>query len=229
MWRLAKADFQYYWYIFLIPCILACLLFGFVGFVKGWPEPGVDLLGTRALLMTMVAVVFFYRILRSMLEKRDRYHVLLPLSGTRNALSRLLFVICLWICFVLLYWLSTLTVKPYSAEIIIFEMLSATGFVLAANALPYIHHDLVLCLRRNYQKILWMVTYITLVCLGVVFYLSFVVTSSSWKIFKFFLPLKNSMVPYTTSVLGASVFLAIGLAMTWLSVLVFKQRKTYTD
>lgn len=228
MWRLVKADFQYYWYIFLIPCILACILLGFVGFIKDWPEPGVDLLGTRSLLMTMAAVVFFYRILRSMLEKRDRYLMLLPLSGTSIALSRLMFMICLWACFVLLYWLSTLTVKPYSTEIIIFEALSATGFVLAANAFPYIHHDLLLCQPSNYLRILWMITYVTFVCLGMVFFLSFAVTEGSWKIFRIFLPLKNNIGSFTTSALGAGFSLVVGLGMTWLSVLVFNRRKTYT-
>jgi hypothetical protein len=229
MWRLVKADIQYYWYIFIIPCILVCILLGFVGFVKGWPEPGVDLVGTRSLLMTMAAVVFFYRVLRSMLEKRDRYQMLLPLSGTRAALSRLMFMICLWTCFVLLYWLSTLTVKPYSVEIIIWEMLSVTGFVLMANALPYIHHDLVLCLLRSYQKTLWMISYVSLVCSGIVLFLSLVVTESSWKLFRFFLPLKNSISPFTASVWGASILMAIGLSLTWMSVLVFKRRQTYTD
>ena len=163
-----------------------------------------------------------------MLEKRDRNHALLPLSNTKAALSRLMFMICLWVCFLLIYWLSAITVKPYSIEIISFEMLTATGFVLMANALPYIHHDLVLCLRKTYQKTLWMITYIICVSLGVVFFLSFVVTESSWKIFRFFLPLKNNINPFTASVSGASVFLILGLSMTWLSVRVFNRRKTYT-
>ena len=229
MWRLVKADFRYYWYFFLIPCTLACILLAFVGFVKDWPEPGVDLLGTRSLLLTMVAVVFFYRILRSILEKRDRYHMSLPLSGTKIALSRLMYIICLWTCFVLLYWLSTLTVKPYSVEIIIIEMLSVTGFVLMANALPYIYRDLSLNLQGNYQKTLWMIIYAICVCLGMMLFLSFAVTESSWRVFKFFLPLKNIVEPFSTSVLGASVFLVLGLGMTWLSVIVFKRRNAFVD
>lgn len=229
MWRLIKADFQYYWYIFLIPCTAACILLGFVGFVKEWPEPAVDLVGTRLLLMTIAAVVFFYRILRSMLEKRDRYHKLLPLSGTQAALSRLMFIICLWTCFVLFYWLSTLSVKPYYAEIIIIETLSVTGFVLMANALPYIYRDLSLNLQGNYQKTLWMIVYTLCVCLGMMLFLSFAVTESSWRVFKFFLPLKSIIEPFSTSVLGASVFMVLGLGMTWLSVIVFKRRNTYTD
>jgi hypothetical protein len=229
MWRLVKADCHYYWYIFLIPCTLAGILLGFVGVVKGWPEPEVDLRGTRTLLMMMAAVAFFYRILRSMTEKRDRYLILLPLSRTGAALSRLMFIISLWASFVVLYWLSTLTVKPYSIDIIIFEMLSVTGFVLMANALPYIHHDLVLYLRRNYQKALWMITYVTFVCLGTALFLSFSVTEGSWKIFHFLLPLKNNTDPITTSGLGASAILVLGLGMTWLSLFVFKRRQTYTD
>jgi len=229
MWRLVKADFQYNWYIFIIPCALAGILFVFVGFIKGWPDPDIDLVGTRSLLMTMAAVVFFYRILRTMLEKRDRYHALLPISGTRTALSRLMFMICLWAGFALLYWLSTLTVKPYSVEIIILEMLTASGFVLMANALPYIHRDLVLCLQRSYQRTLVMIVYSTSMCVGMVLFLAFFVTKSSWKIFRILLPLKISMNPFTTSLLGASIFLVLGLGMTWLSVLVFKRRKTFVD
>jgi len=227
MWRLVKADFQYYWYIFVIPCLLALSLFVFVGFFKGWPDPDVDLLGTRSLLMVMGTVVFFYRILREILEKRDRHHILLPLSGTKTALSRLMFMIFLWAGFVLLYWLSTSAVKPYTVEIIILEMLSVSGFILMANALPYIHRDLVLSLQRKYLRTLWLITYVSLMCLGVTLYFVFAVTRSSWTIFRIFLPIKDSLQPFTASVAGACVFLALGLGMTWVSVLVFNRRKAY--
>lgn len=229
MWRLVKADFQYNWYIFIIPCALAAILLGFVGIFKGWPDPDIDLMGTRSLLMTMAAVVFFYRILRTMLEKRDRYHALLPLSGTRIALSRLMFMICLWAGFTLLYWLSTLTVKPYSVEIIILEMLTTSGFVLMANALPYIHRDLFLCLQRSYQKTLWMIVYSTSMCVGMVLFLAFFVTKSSWRIFRVLLPLNEFITPFSTSILGAGFFLFLGLGMTWLSVFLFKQRRTFVE
>ena len=229
MWRLVKADFRYNWHIFIFPSAMAFALLVFIGLILGWPKPEEDLAGTRSLLMALTAFVFFVRILRMMGEKRDRYHAMLPLSGKTIAFSRLLSVIFLWAGFVLLYWISTIIVKPYQSEIIIFEMLTVSGFVLMANAFPYMHRDISVFHHNVYLKTLLMIVYTAFMCMGTVLFLTLTVTESSWRIMRVLLPLKNYIFPLSTSFLGASLFLILGLGMTWLSIFLFKQRKAFVE
>jgi hypothetical protein len=229
MWRLVKADIRYNWHIFIISIALAVVLLIVIGVILGWPNLDQDLPGTRSLLMAIVTFAFFVRILSVMGEKRDRYHVLLPLSGTAIALSRPMSIICLWAGFVLLYWLITSTVRPFQKEIIVFEMVAVSGFVLTANALPYIQRDVSTRLHNNFQRALWMIVGTACVGVGVVLFFTLNVTQSSWQIMRVFLPLKNQISPYLGSFLGAGLFLFVGLVLTWASVHLFKKRKAFVE
>jgi len=229
MWRLVKADIQYNWPIFFIAGALALILLIVIGIIMEWPDQDQDLPGTRLLLMAIAAFAFFVRILRMMGEKRDRYHTLLPLSGTAIALSRLVSVICLWAACVLLYWLTTLPIRPYPKEVIVFEMLAASGFVLMANALPYIQSDISTHLRNSFQRALWMIVRTIAVGAGMVLFFTLNVTQTSWRILRVFLPLKSQISPYLGSLLGSGLFLLAGIVLTWLSVHFFKKRKAFVE
>jgi len=229
MWRLIKADIRYNWPIFFIASALTLALLIVLGLILGWPDQDQDLTGTRSLLMAIAAFAFFVRILRTMGEKRDRYHTLLPLSGTAIALSRLVSVICFWTACVLLYWLITLPIRPYPKEVIVYEMLAASGFVLMANALPYIQSDISTRLRNSFQRALWMIVRTTAVGAGLVLFFTLNVTQTSWRILRVFLPLKNQISPYLGSLLGSGLFLIAGIVATWLSVHVFKKRKAFVE
>ncbi|MBN1223578.1 MAG: hypothetical protein JXB23_10030, partial [Candidatus Aminicenantes bacterium] len=226
---LIKVDLFYFWYAFLIPCILALILLFYVGIWLKWPNSQMDLLGTRTLLMLLAGLAFYIRFFRRAIEKRDRYHSLLPLSQNRIAFSRVIFVICLWVVFVMLYWLSTAKLRPYHVGITVFEILAVSGFVLMANALPYIYRDVSASMVRSMDKVLWMIIMSVLNVVGIVFFLAIGATENSWKIFQLLLPLRNVVSKVAGTFPGALLFLLLGLGMTLLSVLCFKKKRSFVE
>ena len=228
MRRLLKAEFLYHKSLLIIPYLLVLVVI-LVNFSKGWERIEQNVPGTKTIMVSMIAVVYFVRLLNMIKEKRERFQMLLPLSITQIGFFRLIFTLVTWLSFLILFWIGTSTVKPYQYDLIFWDTLSVTGFVIIANAFPFIYRDLTNIFSSNISRILLMVFYSIAMIVGIVIFNLFGINENSWKIFKPLLPLKENVVHIFYSWIGALIFLGLGFCLTGISLIIFKRRKTYID
>ena len=228
MWKIIKSDFKYHKFVFIVPYVF--VLAGLVAnVVQGWRQLELDFQGMRTVMAVATAFIMFFKIVTTIAEKRTRHNVLLPLKSWQIGLSRLLFAILIWATCLILYWLATLTAQLYLQGIIIWDTISLSGLVLIANALVFIFIDVNYTRINKIQKILLMLLYPFLMfCVFIAFFI-FGVSEQSWKITKFLLPYKADFSSFSATVIGALISLLIGIAATYVSIMVFKRRRMYLN
>ncbi|HEX9973566.1 MAG TPA: hypothetical protein VGD14_15955 [bacterium] len=229
MWKIIKADFRYQKFIFIIPyaVILAAII---ANVSQGWRQNEHDMQGVRTVMAAMTGILFLFNFFKIIQEKRYRFITLLPLSQRKIALPRILFTIFTWLSFLVMYWLGTAMIRPYRADILIWEMLSFTGFVLVANSAIFIFHDLLYTLTNTNQKAIVGFVFLISIVIGYILFFLFSVDEQSWNIFKnLLLPYKNDFSSFSSNYFGAVTSLLIGIMMTVLSVVVFNRRNTSTQ
>ena len=229
MWKIIKADFKYQKFGFIFP--YAIVLVAIIANVsQGWRHNVHDMQGVRTVMASMTGIIFLSKSFIIAKEKRHRFITLLPLKQWTIALTRVLFIILIWLSFLVMYWLGTAVIRPYRTDILIWDTLSFTGLVLLANAIIFVYYDLLYTLANNKQKVILGFIFLSLVFIGYIVFFLFGVDEQSWNIFKtLFLPYKNDFSSFSSNYIGAGVSLSIGFIMTILSVIVFKRRKTYTQ
>ena len=229
MWKIIKADFKYQKFIFIFP--YAIVLVAIIANIsQGWRQNEHDMQGVRTVMASMTGIIFLFKSFKIAQEKRHRFITLLPLKQWKIALARGLFIILIWLSCLVMYWLGTAIIQPYRSDILIWEMLSFTGFVLLANSVVFIFHDLLYTLINNSQKVILVLFFLISVFVGYVLFFMFSVDERSWNIFKnLLLPYKNDFSSMVSNYIGAVVSLSIGIMMTLLSVFIFGRRKTYTQ
>jgi len=229
MWKIIKADFKYLKFVFIIPytIVLAAII---ANVSQGWRQHEHDMQGVRTVMAAMTGILFLFNFFKIIQEKRYRLIVLLPLNIRKIALPRILFTVLIWLSFLVMYWLGSAMIRPYRADILIWEMLSFTGFFLLANSTVFIFHDLLYTLTNKNQKVILGLIFLISIFIGYVLFFLFSVDEQSWNIFKnLLLPYKNDFSNFSSNYIGAIVSLSIGFIMTILGVVVFKQRKTYAQ
>jgi hypothetical protein len=229
MWKIIKADFKYQKFVFIFP--YAIVLLAIIANVsQGWRHHEHDMQGVRTVMASMTGIIFLAKSFIIAKEKRYRFITLLPLKQWKIALTRVLFIILIWLSFLAMYWLGSAVIRPYRADILIWDTLSFTGLVLLANSIIFIYYDLLYTLTNKKQKVILGFIFLLLVLIGYIVFFLFGVDEQSWNIFKnLFLPYKSDFSSFSSNYIGAIVILSIGFIMTILSVIVFKQRKTYTQ
>ena len=137
MWKIIKADFKYQKFIFIFPyaVVLAAII---ANVSQGWRQNEHDMQGVRTVMASMTGIIFLFKSFKIAQEKRHRFNTLLPLKQWKIALTRVLFIILIWMSFLAMYWLGTSVIRPYRADILIWDTLSFTGLVLLANAIIFI-------------------------------------------------------------------------------------------
>jgi len=226
MWKIVKADFTYHKFVFIVP--VAVVLAGLAAnVVQGWRQLEHDFQGMRTVMTVATAFIFFFKYITMIGEKRTRHNILLPLNRWQIVLPRLLFTILIWSAFLILYWSATATARPYRIAIIIWDTISLSGLILIANALMFIFVDLNYLGIKKIQKILLAFLAPFVVLSGFIVFFIFGVSEQTWSIFKILLPYKADFSSFSTTAIGAMISLLIGIAATYLSVLVFMRRRTY--
>jgi len=229
MWKIIKADFKYQKFVFIFP--YAIVLVAVIANVsQGWHHNVHDMQGVRTVMASMTGIIFLSKSFIIAKEKRHRFITLLPLKQWKIGLTRLLFIILIWLSFLAMYWLGTSVIRPYQADILIWDTLSFTGLVLLANSIIFIYYDLLYTLTGVKQKVILGFLFLLAVFIGYVVFFLFGVDEQSWNIFKnLLLPYKDDFSSITSNYVGAVVSLLIGIVMTVLSVYIFGRRKTYTQ
>lgn len=226
MWKIIKADFKYHKFIFIIPVtiVLAGL---FANVVQGWRQLEHDFQGMRTVMIVATTFIFLIKYLVMIGEKRIRHNRLLPLKSGQIGLPRLLYGMIVWAIFLVLYWSATATARPYRIDVIIWDTISLTGLVLIANALMCVFIDLNFLGIKKIHKILLTLLYPFLLLFGFIVFFIFGVSEQSWPMTKFLLPYKADFSSFSATAIGALISLLIGMAATYLSVVVFNRRRTY--
>ena len=229
MWKIIKVDFKYQKYIFIFPyaVVLTAII---ANVLQGWRQHDHDMQGVRTVMASMTGIIFLFKSFVIAKEKRHRFIILLPMKQWKIALTRVLFIILIWLSFLILYWLGTIMIYPYRADILIWDTLSFTGLVLLANSMIFIYYDLLYTLTNKNQKAFAGFLFLISLIIGYILFFLFSVDEQSWNIFKsFLLPYKDDFLSITSNYVGAIVSVLIGIMMSILSVLVFGRRKTYTQ
>ena len=168
--------------------------------------------------------------MKNITEKKDRFFRLLPLPTSRIGFSRLQFITSIWILFLILFWIFTSSVNPFRTDLIIWETIAITGFVLCAIAFPIFHRDL----RYIFQSkkiLIWITVFYAcfLMTFGIIAFLLFSVTKESWKIFQPLMPLKENFSAIFASPIGAISFFIFGVLVMGASVFSYNHRKKYLE
>lgn len=228
MWNILKADLMNNKLILIIPC--GVVLFGMIiNVVLGWQNVDLDVPGVRSLMTTAIIVLVIFNFIKYIQEKRVRLISALPLSIKKIALARLLYILIIWTSYLILYWISTSTARPYRFDIIFWDTLSVTGFILIANAFPYFFRDLNFCFKEKYKAVIISILLVLMFFIGYLLIFIFGVNEYSWKIFLPLLPLRKLLINFSTVSTGAIVFILIGLGFSALNVLTFERRKSYIE
>ena len=221
MWRLVKAEFSYN-RINIVVAFLFISIFLYI-MIYDWPGPLKSFTFSMwfAYVGESVGIGIFIRSAKSRKhkEKRERMHVLLPLSTKQIALSRIVLPILFWMGFIFWFWLNILIFRGESIDMTIAWVIFAiTGHYLCFNAAIYINYDLDYYLiekrKAALQKIISICWIVVLVSLLLLFFMGVLDREgpsliTSLRDYLFF------------SLWGAFGFLAIGLLSTCLSIIIF--------
>ncbi|MBN2009762.1 hypothetical protein JW960_10505 [candidate division KSB1 bacterium] len=226
MWHILKADFRYHFKILLLPCAL--FLTGIiVNIIKRWSGPDSNILGMKIILVTMSPLAVYFIYLNRYQENRNRLWVLLPISIRRIATIRLSLVWIIWSAFMLILWGASFSIRPYPEDLLIWDMLSAIGFILIINSFPYLIMDLKVAFLSKYTHRILMLIYILML---IVFYYSFFIFTNNLKVANLFqIPAAfNEYLIHSLSTAGvALILLLLGIGSSIGTIVAFQKRKIY--
>jgi hypothetical protein len=161
------------------------------------------------------------------IQKRDRFHVMIPVSLWQLGMAHLLYPLFVLAAIYLLLLLSVIVSRPlvsYSLTVpSLSHMLTLTGFILIVNAVILLHRDLRMTFTKKPQRLLififWFVLYV-----GALF--PFYVVTNFFGLFGEDTPAQNFITRLLESPAG---FIALGMALSVISLVVFIKRKSYVD
>jgi len=229
MWHLLKTELSYHKVEIMVFTSLG--LVGLIAnIVTGWQNIDVDLPGVRSLMAVGIMVACFVRLISYTKEKKDRYHTSLPLPVRRIGLSRLLYIISIWICFVILFWISSSAIRPYPLDKIILETLTMSGFILMANATLFIYRDLFRFSFGSIRKSGFRIFNVVMILLGyILFYIIFAVGIPYFSFLRRINLFKENFHNVASSPYAVIVFNLLGIGLTIMSVILFARRKSYLE
>jgi hypothetical protein len=225
MWRLLKAEMSYDRLrigFFLFFCMVAFLTI-WLG-VK-WERNRIPMIMLMVLVLSLSAVYAGEK--KRTTHKRDRLHVLFPVSLWQIGMTHLLYPPCVLLIMYFLLFVSVLAARPFVNYSLtmpsLTHMLTLTGLVLIVNAVILLHRDLRMAFTRKFQRLLvflfWFVVYIGAL-------LPFYVITNFLGVFGENTRAQN----FLTRLLEAPTgFVAAGLLLSGLSFVVFIKRKSYVD
>jgi hypothetical protein len=223
MWKIIRAEMKYDRLrigLLLFFCMAAFLVI-WIG-VK-WERNRVPMIMLMVLVLSLAAVYAGEK--NRTIQKRDRLHVSFPVPLWQIGMTHILYpVFVLTIMYVLLF-LSVLVARPlvdYMLNMPSFaHLLTLIGLVLIVNAAILLHRDLRMTFSSKAQRFLifvfWFVVYIGAL-------LPFYVITNFLGVFGEDTPAQNFL---TRLLETPTAFMAAGLSLSALCLLVFMKRKSY--
>jgi hypothetical protein len=161
------------------------------------------------------------------IQKRDRLHVLLPVTLWHIGLSHFLYPILILLGIYLLLILSALVVQTFISHSLTMpshlHLLTLTGLILIVNAVILLHRDLRMTFTKKHQRffvfLFWFLVYFGAL-------LPFYVITNFFGLFGENTPAQRFLTRLLESPSG---FLLIGIFLSIISAIVFVKRKSYVE
>ncbi len=225
MWRLLKAESGYDGLRIVMSFFLCTAAFLAIWFGVRWERNRVPLMLLMMMILTLSAVYAGEK--NRTIQKRDRLHVLLPVSLWHIGIAHLLYPIIVLLCIYILLFLSLLMAQLFIKYSLTMpshmHMLTLTGLVLIVNAVILLYRDLRMTFTRRHQRFLVFLFWF-LVYLGAL--LPFYVITNFFGLFGENTPVQRFLSRLLESPAG---FLVVGLFLSVISVIFFAERKSYAD
>lgn len=235
MWRILIAEFKYnkYWlaanYILFILFFVLYIALSITSLLEGrtWDIKPMHI----PMMMVVTSIISTLIILTGKTAgKRDNFHMRLPVSARAIGAVRVLFAVFVWISLVILFWIPLILIKPdllnRIAHLNLFYM---NGIFLMFNAAWIIHIDFHKNIFTRHKilgfcdKELISVIFIAMIVITWFFLFSM----PSGYVFGIFEPQRKAICGFFLSMPVITVLNLAGLAMTYLSVIVFVRRRTF--
>jgi len=227
MLNILKAEIKDNLLLLVIPYILVLLPI-FINIYQDWPTAEFDLRAIKSMMGVGIIFIILLRLVNISKNKKDRFHFLLPLSVRKIAITRLCFAITIWLSFLIFYWIGSSTAKPYRIDLIFWEALSITGFILITNAFVFIYRDITSVFYGKFKNNVSVILYNFMIIIGyLIFYLLFSITIPYFDFLKHLVPFQIEGAEFSSSLTGTIFFNVIGLGLSSLSIYVFTHRKSY--
>lgn len=160
-------------------------------------------------------------------QKRDRLHVLLPISLARIGLSHLLIPLCLFVAMLGLYTVMIFLSQLVGANRVngptILQLLAAVGLILIVSGAGLFYRDMRATTTKRFQRFL----------LNCFWYSIFIGALLPFYIVMNFLGWFGENTPLQQAIAGIGqrphVLLLPGIGLTLLSLYVFTKRKSYVE
>lgn len=229
MWKIVKNELKYSRQT-IFALVLVMLVFLIVWIIAGRENPDNSYPALRMVFLNMMLILWITNIARQYKEKTIRIHQLLPLSGWKIGLTRLLTFPLVALNTLFVFALVILLAKPgFVQPVIVWDWLMLAGILLLVNVLPYLHRDLTRWFTGKLQKVLITLFYILiLLCLSLMYYFFIHVlestTANSWL-----QPFKQNFQYYATAPLVILFILFLSAGLMLLAMFTFHQRKNYLE
>jgi len=225
VWRLLKTEVSYDRLrigLFLFFCTVAFLT---IWLGVRWERNRVPMTMLMVLVLSLSAVYAGEK--NRTTQKRDRLHVLFPVSLWQIGITHLLYPLSVLSIVYFLLFVSVLAARPFVNYSLTLpslpHMLTLTGLVLIVNAVVLLYRDLRMTFIKKKQRFLifvfWFIVYIGAL-------LPFYVVTNFFGLFGENTPAQNFLTRLLESPTG---FMAAGLLLSGLSLVIFVKRKSYAD
>ena len=220
MWRILKAELKYNSATALGAYFFGLLLFIF-SFFPVQREVRVAIIMFAMLCTPMIAGYFGdYRIH----QKRDRFHVTLPIANYHLGLMRLIYPILIWLSLIIVFYLTVLIFSWIDIPSIS-QMIVLNGWILMVNAIYLIFSDLdVSSKEKNKQIFMKGIKYIMPFVAMLPFWIYMTSGFSDNDIF--FNKFIKDIWYFPSVTIGINVF---GLSISIISIIVFARRSSYIE
>jgi hypothetical protein len=225
MWRLLKAEILYDRFRLFIIFIFCLTSLVTIWFGVKWDR---NVSPMTMLILFISALVAVYAGEGSRIQnKRDRMHVVLPLSLRKTGFSHVIYPIIVWIAILILYIVSYFVLDFISGATRTIpspiQILTLSGLFLIVNAAVLLSRDLSKIFTKRSQQIL---IYMTGYLLFIGALLPFYIITNFFGAFG-----ENTRIQSFISALSESPsgFLLLGVALSLTSVFAFIRRKSYVQ
>lgn len=229
MWNLIKAELDYHR---LGLTMVALLITGLFVLITGWVWSSLEIDG-RGMIKLLIAanlLLWFTRFIRMTKDKTDRHRLLLPICLRKIGLARILSGLTIWTILLLLFFIVLVLFRPASFQPwIVWYALSTSGAWLAVTALPLIFRDLTHIFTGKYQMLMLAGSYLLLVAALALIFVSAALLRYFLVPLSTVLSLHTFFGDFNSTGSGAMMFMAVSLAASYGSVMIFQARKSFLE
>lgn len=220
MWRLLKAEFNYNRFQMVILYAMITLTF----FTAANLERNGILVDPSSLIHLIAIGLLSTLFTTRFIEKRTRYHNLLPLAIHKHGIARFFFQLLFWLGVMVIYLISQLRFDFDTInENIMWRLLALNNILLSANAAYLISYDLWPDLpgkSRFGKSVIIIFLWLYVLATGL-----FYMEKYSFHFFKSTVPGMIQMVYFTPA--GVALLFVMSLVLSYWSFVIFQRRQQY--